>query len=116
MSESQKILIVDLDGTLIKSDMLFETFWSSVSNDFLKTLIALFKLNMGKAYFKKCLAEISNVDIKLLPYNQKVINYINLQKSKGFKVALITATNADIAIKISDHLNLFDEVYGSSKK
>ena len=116
MSSVPKILIVDLDGTLIKSDMLFETFWSSVSNNLIKTLISIFNLYKGKAYFKKCLAEISNVDIKLLPYNKQVINYINLQKSKGFKIALVTANNADIAIKISDYLNLFDEVHGSSRK
>ena len=92
MKKDLKILSVDLDGTLIKSDMLYETFWSSFSNDLLiplKTLIFLFK---GKAYLKKMLFNLSSVDVKSLPYNNSVIEYISKHRSKG-KVALVTASN-----------------------
>ena len=31
--KNNNILVVDLDGTLVKTDMLFETFWSVLSSD-----------------------------------------------------------------------------------
>ena len=36
---------------------------------------------------------MSSIDIKSLPYNELVIDYINIHRSNGGKVALVTATN-----------------------
>ncbi|KGG00282.1 MULTISPECIES: UbiA family prenyltransferase [Prochlorococcus] len=114
MKNNLKILSVDLDGTLIKTDMLFETFWSSFSNDLLIPLKAFFALFRGKSNLKKMLYDKSSLDIKSLPYNQEVIKYIYSHRSKGGKVALVTASTQKLAEAISKHLNLFDEVYGST--
>ena len=114
MKKDIKILSVDLDGTLIKTDMLYETFWSSFSNDFLIPLKAFFALFKGKAFLKEMLFDKSTLDIKSLPYNQDVIKYIHSHRSRGGKVALVTASTHRLAEAISKHLNLFDEVYGST--
>lgn len=115
MIQKKELLVVDLDGTVIKSDMLHETFWSALSKDFLipfKSAIALIK---GKANLKRFLGENSDVDIKTLPYNRVVIDFINQHRSKGGRVVLVTATTQKVAEKIASHLNCFDEVYGSSQ-
>ncbi len=114
MQKNLKILSVDLDQTLIKTDLLFETFWSSFSNDLtipLKALLASFK---GKAYLRKLLLDSSSLDIKSLPYNNTVIEYISTHRANGGKVALVTDINQKIVNSIADHLSLFDEVYSSS--
>ena len=108
-----KILSVNLDGTLIKSDLLWETFWSSFSKDSLIPLKALIVLIKGRAYLKNFLYINSTLDISSLPYNNEVIEYIILHRAKGWRIALITSNNQKLADDISQHLNLFDEVYGS---
>ena len=113
MKKDVKILSVELDGTLIKTDMLYETFWSSFSKDVLIPFKALIALSKSKAYLKKFLYENSSLDINSLPYNYEVIDYINLHRSKGWKIVLVTATTQELAEDISRYLNLFDEVYGS---
>ena len=112
----KKILIVDLDETLILSDMFHETFWSSLSKNhkiFFKSIIWL--LN-GKAYLKKKLSLYSDISVENLTYNNIVIDYIKQHRNKGGYVVLVTASNQLIAEKIGKYLNLFDEVNGSSKK
>jgi len=111
----QKVLIVDLDGSLIKSDMLFESFCSALSEDF-KIIFRILKyFFLGRAQLKNFLYKNSNIDIKTLPYNEKVIKYIkNHKKEKGYTV-LVTASNYKFAEKISNHLGLFNEVKGSSE-
>ncbi len=114
MRNDVKILSVDLDGTLIKTDLLFESFWSAFANDFLIPFKALFALFKGKAFLKDMLYASSSIDIKSLPYNLEVIKYIRSHRSNGGEVALVTASNEKFARNICKHLNLFDQVHGSS--
>ena len=114
MQKNLKILSVDLDGTLIKSDMLFETFWSAFSNDLSIPLRALFALTKGKANLKSFLYSKSSISIKSLPYNQVVIDFINSHRKNGGQVALVTGSDQRLAYEISDYLNLFDFVHGTT--
>ena len=112
----KKILIVDLDGTLIYSNILYRTFWSAFAADWgipLKSLIWLLK---GKANLKNKLRQSSSVNIKNLDYNKNVINYIKQYRKKNGYIGLVTAGNHIIAKRIAKYLNLFDEVKGSTKK
>jgi len=111
----KKILIVDLDGTLIYSDILYKTFWSALAADWAIPLKSLIWLLKGKANLKNKLRQYSNVDIKNLRYNKNVINYIKKFRKKNGYIALVTASNHIIAKRISKYLNLFDEVKGSTK-
>ncbi len=114
MQTNLKILSVDLDGTLIKTNLLCETFWSSFSNDLLIPIKALFASFQGKTYLSKVLLNSSSLNIKSLPYNKAVIEYISNHRAKGGKVALISDINHKIVNNIAEHLNLFDEVYCAS--
>lgn len=114
MIDSNKILVVDLDGTLIRSDMLQETFWSAFSLDWKVPFKALAALLSGKAQLKEYLNRTSDVEVNTLPYNKSVINYIKQFRQKGGRSALVTASNHVAGKKISNHLGFFDEVYGST--
>ena len=109
----KKILVVDLDGTLIKSDMLFESFFSATAQRMSIPFKSLTKLLTGKDVLKYYLASASTIDIASLPYDDEVIRYINEHRANGGKVALVTATHQILADQIAQHLEIFDEVHGS---
>lgn len=106
-------LVVDLDGTLLKSDMLYESFWSAFALKWHTPLMAFTKLLESKAALKSYLSNESNIDAASLPYDKNVIEYIQSHRAKGGSVALVTATHQVIADQIADHLKIFDEVHGS---
>lgn len=67
----------------------------------------------GKAQLKRRLAQDSAVDVTLLPYDSKVIDYIEKWRADGGRTALVTASDAEIARDIAAHLSIFDDVFGS---
>ncbi|VWX48644.1 UbiA family prenyltransferase [Novosphingobium sp. 9U] len=112
-----QVLAVDLDGTLLRSNMLHETFWSAFASDWRTPFGAAARLgrgsSRGKAQLKAYLAERASVDVAVLPYDDQVIAYIRAWREQGGKVALVTATDQRLADAIGAHLGLFDEIFGS---
>lgn len=106
-------LVVDLDGTLLKSDILYESFWSAFAVRWQTPFIAVTKLLESKAALKSYLSNVSNIDAASLPYDENVIEYIKDYRAKGGSVVLVTATHQVTADKIAGHLKIFDEVHGS---
>lgn len=107
------VLVVDLDGTLLRSDMLFESFWSALGQNWQSPIKATQSLLNGKAALKRYLSGVARVDVATLPFDPDVIAYIEEWRSQGGRTALVTATDSTIAQSIADHLGLFDEVHGS---
>lgn len=109
----REVLVVDLDGTLLKSDMLYESFWSAFGKDWSSPFSAASALTRGKAALKQYLAQASSVDVTSLPYDAAVIAYIEDWRAQGGRTALVTASDDGIAQAIAAHLGLFDDVHGS---
>ena len=107
-------LVIDLDGTLIRSDLLYETLFSFLARKFLAVGLLVLACLRGKASLKAFLAEQTDLDVRLLPYNQAVLDLIKEAKADGRRVALVTASNQRLADKVAAHLGLFDLVEGSS--
>lgn len=108
------ILVVDLDHTLLRSDMLFESFWSAFSRDWRSPVRSVLTLPKGRAAVKRYLAGTAQVDVSTLPYDAEVINYVKAWRDAGGRTALVTASDNEIAQDIGAHLKLFDEVHGSN--
>lgn len=109
----REILVVDLDHTLLKSDMLFESFWSAFGQDWRSPFRSAWALYQSKAVLKRYLAKAAQVDVTTLPYDAEVISYIKTWREAGGRIALVTASDDQIAQDIGAHLKLFDEVHGS---
>lgn len=109
----REILVVDLDGTLLRSDMLFESFWSALGRDWRTPFLLMAALTGGRASLKHRLAMASAVEVATLPYDLKVIAFVQEWRASGGRTALVTASNKDFAEAISAHLGIFDEVHGS---
>ena len=115
--ESDIILVVDLDGTLVKSDMLLESFWSVFSKKPSLALKFLCYLGYGGlAHVKEKIAEYYDLDASIIPYNQTIVDLIIERKSRGGRVALVTASDQKIADNIAKHLGLFDDVFASNSR
>lgn len=106
-------LAVDLDGTLLRSDILFESFWSALGRDWRVPGRAARALLDGKAALKRYLASTADIDVATLPYDTAVIDRIREWRDSGGRTALVTASDQAIAERVAAHLDLFDEVHGS---
>ncbi|MGR3794950.1 UbiA family prenyltransferase [Vannielia sp. SX4] len=111
---SSPVLVVDLDGTLIRSDILYETLWSGVSRDWTIPFRAAQSLSIGRAALKAMLVRRSRVDVTTLPYNDTVLATVRAWRDAGGATALVTASDQALANEIGAHLDLFDEVHGST--
>jgi 4-hydroxybenzoate polyprenyltransferase/phosphoserine phosphatase len=113
MTLTSNILVVDLDGTLLKSDMLHECFWNAFSRNWRTPFLSAIALGRGKAALKEYLCSAAKIDVRTLPYDDEVIAYVSTHRAKGGRTALVTASNQVIANQVAEHLQIFDEVHGS---
>ena len=106
-------ICVDLDGTLITTDMLVETALAVLRHNWLNALKFPFWLSRGKAFLKHKIAELADFNPATLPYNPQILDFIEAERAKGRKILLVTASDHRIAQCIAAHLGLFDEVIAS---
>lgn len=112
--DAARPIVVDLDGTLLKSDLLFECAMSFVRNKPLQCLKLLAWLGRGKAYLKDRLAQATDIDVATLPYDADVLWMIKVQRNSGRKIILATASHHALAVRIAEHLKVFDDVIGTT--
>ena len=106
-------LCVDLDGTLIRTDILWESAIQLWRKPILaaRSLIAL--LTHGKAAFKASIAQGIEIDPAALPYREDVLDYIKDQPRIGRPLVLATATHRVVAESIAEHLGVFARVFAT---
>ncbi len=107
-------LIVDLDGTLSKTDTLVESFLLLMKHQFFRLFLLPFALLQGKAAFKKAIAQPIQFDASGLLYDEAVKSYIKQARLDGREVYLATGADEKIAQSVADYLGLFDGVFASS--
>jgi 4-hydroxybenzoate polyprenyltransferase/phosphoserine phosphatase len=106
-------LCVDLDGTLIRSDMLFETLALALKWQPWCIVLLPFWLLQGKSVLKRRLAERANFNPECLPYQSEVIEFLRAERASGRTLILTTASDLLVAEKIALHLAFFDAVIAS---
>ena len=106
-------LYVDLDGTLIKTDLLFEGLFLLLrQNPFYLFLIPLWLLG-GRAKLKSEVASRTTIGVDLLPTNPEFLAFLNEQKQQGRPLILISASDENAVEAITKRFSLFDEAIGS---
>lgn len=112
-SASNGVLFVDLDGTVLRTDMLWESLFSAVKQD-PRILVKLAPWALGgRARLKRALASRAAPDHDGLPYRADVLDFLRAEKARGRTLVLATAGDALLAQQIADHLELFDDVLAS---
>lgn len=107
-------LAVDLDGTLIAGDLLWETLFALIKKyPLCLLLIPIWLVTGGKARLKNEIAKRVSINPVSLPYQIEFLNFLREQKASGRTLVLATASNQAYADKIAQHLGLFDLVLAS---
>uniref|UniRef100_UPI00345ADB88 haloacid dehalogenase-like hydrolase n=1 Tax=uncultured Thiodictyon sp. TaxID=1846217 RepID=UPI00345ADB88 len=113
MDETTVALCIDLDQTLVRTDLLLESGLKAVKDRPVGAIAALFGLVQGRAHLKQRLAELAELRIDLLPYDPAVLALAQTAKAAGRPVVLATASNRKYAEQIALHLGIFDAVHAS---
>ena len=111
---TKRPLYVDLDGTFIKSDMLFETFVDVLRCNPLLFFSCLIWLLKGRQYLKFKLAEKAKLDVGSLPLNKELYNFLNAQHESGREIILATASNNQVAKAFVKHYPIFRRYIAST--
>ncbi len=109
-SETHVALFVDLDGTLVKTDLLLESFFSRVREDPLVVMKSLWWLLHGRARLKAELARAHAVDVRTLPFNEPFLNYLRAEAARGRRLILATAAHRSLAEAVASHVGIFSGV------
>jgi 4-hydroxybenzoate polyprenyltransferase/phosphoserine phosphatase len=106
-------LVVDLDGTLLKTDTLIESALALAHRDPRALLRVAASLRSGRAALKAELASRAPLDPAVLPYDEQVLAHLRHERDSGRSLVLATAADERIATAIAAHLGLFDHVIAS---
>lgn len=106
-------LVVDLDGTFIRTDLLVEGFVHLIKKNPLYFFLCFFWLLKGKLFLKEKIYSHVEINYSLLPVNSEILNLIQIASLKGRKIILATASLQSQADEIDLAFPVFDEVYGS---
>lgn len=106
-------LVVDLDGTLIRTDSLLESVFVLAKEHPLLLFGLPVWLAQGRARLKQRLAAVSMPDVRTLPYHEDLLRYLQAQKRRGRPLVLATGADARLAGEVAGRLGLFDRVLAS---
>lgn len=110
---SEPALFVDLDGTLLRTDMLWESFTNALRFSPMGAMRGVAHLADGRAALKQSLAQASSIDASMLPYHEPFLEWIREEAARGRRVFLATATDEVLAEKIADYLKFFAGIIAS---
>jgi 4-hydroxybenzoate polyprenyltransferase/phosphoserine phosphatase len=106
-------LCVDLDGTLVSSDLLLESFLLLIKRNPLYLLLVPFWLLRGKAALKAEIAARVELNPAALPYDQEFVAWLHSERAAGRSLWLCTAADRRLAEQVASHLGFFDGVLAS---
>ena len=107
------VLVVDLDGTLLRTDMLLESFANVLHHAPISLWALPLWLARGKARLKQELAQRAQIDVRTLPYDPDVLALLAEARAMKRRIVPCTASDRELAKAIAGHLKLFDEVLAS---
>ncbi len=113
MSRSDIPLVVDLDGTLIRTDLLLESLYAMLRQEPVRILNVPLWLLKGKAHLKDQISQRSHIDEKTLPYHAEFLSYLRKEHQQGRRIVLATASSSKFARAVAQHLGIFTDVLAS---
>lgn len=103
-------LVIDLDGTLIRTDTLHESTLLLLRGAPQRALHLLLWLAGGKARLKREIARRVELDVSGMPYHEELLAWIASERECGRRIVLATEADEKVANAVAAHLGLFHEV------
>jgi len=113
---SKNPLVIDIDDTLLRTDMLLESFLAALSKDAIGTLKILRECIHNKALLKHKLANFSQLDVSRLPVNEAVLELVKDAQTEGRDVVLASGSDQSLVDKLAERLALDGNHIGSDTK
>jgi 4-hydroxybenzoate polyprenyltransferase/phosphoserine phosphatase len=108
-------LCVDLDGTLVRSDLAHEAIVSYLRHHPWSLWRLVGWLGQGRDILKAELAARTRLRPDLLPYRSDIVDHIAAHRRAGGEAHLVTASPRVWADAVAEHLGVFDSVSGSER-
>lgn len=108
-----KPLVLDVDGTFLKTDMLWECFWAGLGRDPIATLKCCFGTLGQRAALKEGLARIAGIRTDLLPVNPEVADLALQSRVAGREVVLASGSDESLVRRLAGEYGLSERVFAS---
>ena len=108
-----KPLVLDVDGTFLRTDMLYESFWAGLGQAPVATLRAVFKNLRHPARLKRELVGLVNLRTDLLPVNPEIKALADEALASGRAVVLASASDQTLVVQLAQDHGLSMPVFGS---
>ena len=109
-------LVLDLDGTLLRTDLLLEAALQYAKKSPHTAFLLIWWALKGIAHLKHQLARRTDLAIELLPVNERLVTYAREAAESGRTVVAATAANIELAGKVCSRFTFIDEVIASCHK
>lgn len=106
-------LVVDVDGTLLRTDLLLESVFRFVSLAPYNFLSLPLWLKDGRAALKARIAERVELTAGSLPFNPRVLEFLKAERKKGRPVYLASASDHRYVQALAEHLGFVEGVFSS---
>ncbi len=115
-TESKAIpLAVDLDGTLIATDLLWEGLFLLLRKNPLLVFLIPYWIYRGRGYLKTEIASRVDIDAASLPYRQDFLDFLRKQHVSGRHLVLATGSPCKFADAVAGHLGIFAETMATDR-
>jgi len=108
-----KPLVLDVDGTFLHTDMLFECFWAALGKNPRATLSSCARNLTRPAVLKKDLAGLAKLRTDLLPTNAAIKSLSQKSLTDGREVILASASDGSLVKKLAQNYGLSETVFAS---
>lgn len=112
---SPRPLVVDLDGTLLRSDLLIERIFAELGRRPHAVIELFAALRQGKSVLKHRLSEAADFNPSILPYDEVVLRCLQEARAQGRPVYLASASHEKLVAPIAEHLGLFDGWFATNE-
>lgn len=109
-----KPLVIDIDNSLLRTDMLLESFWVALGKHAPDAIIKSWENLGNRAKLKRELAELSDLDVTRLPVNEDVLAIAKAAQAEGREVILASASDQRLVDRLAERLELEGDHIGSS--
>ncbi len=101
--DETKPLVLDVDGTFLRTDMLYETFWAGLGRDPVRVIGLALRHLREPAVLKARLARVVDLRTDLLPVNPAVLALARAAQDEGRAVAFASASDSAPVTRLAAH-------------
>jgi len=116
MTDNNLPICVDLDGTLSRTDTLWEYFIAALKHNWAFVLVSPFKILNGKANFKSYLVNSTGTYNPEYVFQEDLLEYLKSEKNNGRKIYLATGSHEVVAKRVANQAQVFDGVFATNDR